>query len=427
MSAQYIIAILISITAAAGYINYRFIKLPSATGIILITLVISIVLMIFDKSGFAFSLDDYARAILEGIDFNDTFMNGMLSFLLFAGALHVNVIELAKQKLIIGMLATIGVVISTFIVGFALYWLTHWGGLDFPLSACLIFGALIAPTDPIAVLSALKTSNAPKKLEVKIAGESLFNDGIGIVMFVIMLSFYSGGAEFSGKQIALMFFQQLVGGIFVGLLLGYITVYLLTGVNNLQVAILITLSLVTGGYLLATSLGVSGPIAMVVAGLMVGAKLHSGINMSKRTLQLLDGFWEMIDETLTALLFVLIGLELMRLQVDTTALAVALFAIPIVLFARYISVGGPMLLVRKAYANLLHQSILIMTWGGLRGGVSIALALSLPEGAIKNDILTITYSVVVFSILVQGLTINNLIRSTVVQPTTTSDTNSSNN
>ncbi|MCW5590248.1 MAG: sodium:proton antiporter, partial [Legionellales bacterium] len=329
--------------------------------------------------------------------------------LLFAGSLHINTAELAEHKYIIFMLATVGVIISTLVTGFLIFYLSRLFNIYFPLIDCLTFGALISPTDPIAVLGALKNANAPKKLEIKIAGESLYNDGIGIVLFSIMLTFYTGSSTLSGYSILLLFIQQLGGGLVCGILLGYVTIGFLKGMNNLQVAILITLSLVSGGYLLVQQIGCSGPIAMVTSGLMVGSALRHGL-IAKRTVQLLDGFWEMIDEVLTSLLFMLIGLELIRLQVSHAAIYSALFAIPIVLLARLVSVYAPLVWWGK-YQEFKHRAVMIMTWGGLRGGISIALALSLPDGPVKDEIITITYSIVVFSILVQGLTVRKLIES----------------
>ncbi len=406
MTTQSIIAIIFLLTTLSSYINYRFFKLPAAIGITLFTLILSIIFVLIDQ--FIWDLNPYVQPVLTHIDFNKTFMDGMLSFLLFAGSLQININDLAKEKVVIILLTTVGVILSTFIIGFLVFYITNLLHIYFPLIDCLTFGALISPTDPIAVLASLKNANAPKKLEVKIAGESLFNDGIGIVMFVIMVSFYSGNNDVSYHGIILLFFQQLCGGILFGLILAGITKFLLKGIYNLQVVILITLSLVTSGYLLAIKLGVSGPIAIVVAGLSLGSALKHGL-IPKKTVQFLAGFWEMIDEVLNALLFVLIGLELLNINLSTTSTLLALTAIPIVLIARYISVAGP-LMIWGRYRDFKQKAITIMTWGGLRGGVSIALALSLPEGPVKDEVIAITYSVVVFSILVQGLTIKRLIK-----------------
>lgn len=412
MSTQAVIAILLTVTAVASYINYRFIKLPSTIGLTLITLLASIIFITLDK--FGFRTQDFAQTLLHSINFNATFMGGMISFLLFAGGLHINIIDLAKQRWIIGTLATASVVISTFIVGFLVWFigkvLLH---TDIDLIHALIFGALIAPTDPIAVLGILKKIKLNPSLEMKIAGESLFNDGIGIVMFVLLLEISSSQTAIAQHRIAIMFFHQLIGGIAYGALLGYLTNGLLKKVNNYEVSVLITLALVTGGYMLAIKLGVSGPIAMVVSGLIVGAHLKEA-GLSTQNKQYLQAFWDVIDEVLNAILFVLIGLAVFQLNFTLNTSLLAIAAIPIVLLARLISVAAPITFFRM-FRRFGQNTIRIMTWGGLRGGISIALALSLPDGHIKDEVLMGTYAVVVFSIIVQGLTIGHLIRRSTVK------------
>ena len=406
MTIQAIIAILLTVTAAASYINYRYIKLPSSVGITIIVLIVSLLLIITDKFGLRTS--HYTQNLINSIDFNATVMGGMISFLLFAGALHLNAIEIVKQRYVIGVLATASVVISTIIVGFAIWGVSTLFHINIPPIYCFIFGALIAPTDPIAVLGILKQVKAPQSLEMKIAGESLFNDGSGILMFVILTALVTGQAEIAKHQIALLFIQQLCGGILIGFLLGWLTNWLLKRANDFDVSVLITLALVTGGYMAAVELGTSGPIAMAIAGLVVGARLQRDA-LSKTTAAQLRHFWDLIDKVLNAILFVLIGLAVLHLNFTTNAILVALISIPVVLFARFISVATPISLF-STFRKFNRYTIRIMTWGGLRGGLSIALALSLPNSPVKNEILMATYAVVVFSLIVQGLSIGALIK-----------------
>lgn len=401
-------ATLITIAAVFSYINYRFIKLPMTIGLMLIALVFSLLLLGMQHLGIG-DIARHAENILRQIDFNETLMQGMLSFLLFAGALHVDLNDLAKRKWVIASLATFGTVLSTFIIG-GLTWLL-FGMLDIalPFIFCLLFGALISPTDPIAVLGILKIANAPKSLEIKIAGESLFNDGVAVVVFIVLFGIATGGAEASAAHIGLLFLEEAVGGVIYGLIIGFLTYYMLKGIDNYTVEILLTLALVMGGYALATAIHVSGPIAIVVAGLMIGN--HGRVfAMSDHTREHLDTFWKLVDEILNAVLFVLIGLELLLISLADQYLVAAILIIPTVLLARLISVGIPIGLLR-----LKHQFtpgvVKVLTWGGLRGGISVALALSLPVGPERNVILTVTYIVVVFSILVQGLSIGRLVKS----------------
>jgi len=400
-------AVLLTLAAIFSYINYRYIKLPTTIGIMIIGLTISIVLIIAGKLGFE-SLFIHAESVLRGIDFHETLMNGMLSFLLFAGALHVNLNELAKQKWLILFLATFGVLVSTFLVG-GLTWLVFSAfALEVPYIYCLLFGALISPTDPIAVMGILKKAGAPKSLEIKIAGESLFNDGVGVVIFIVLLGIAAGGTEPTVTSISLFFAQEAIGGIVFGLVIGYGTFMMLRTVDNYQVEIMLTLALVMGGYAIAHALHVSGPIAMVVAGLLIGnhGREHA---MSDATKMRLDNFWELVDEILNAVLFVIIGLEVLVLSFQLEYFMVALAIIPLVLAVRFVSVAFPIKILSRL-RNFSPRVIEIMTWGGLRGGISIALALSLPLGSEREVILTITYLVVAFSILVQGLTVSQVVK-----------------
>lgn len=398
-------AILVTLAALFAYLNHRFIRLPTVIGIMLISLCLSLALLVLGK----FGLIDVSQHTgwLQGIDFHTTLMHGMLSFLLFAGALHINLDDLAQQKWIIGFLATIGVILSTFIIGCVSWVVLMALNLKLPFIYCLLFGALISPTDPVAVMAILKKSAAPKSLETKIAGESLFNDGVGVVVFLVLLGIATGGQDVDALSIGKLFMQEAVGGAIFGLAIGMGTYYLLKGVDNYQVEILLTLALVMGGYALATYLHLSGVIAMVVAGLCIGNQGRL-MAMSDRSREHLDMFWELVDEILNAVLFLLIGLEVLLLNFQVEYILAALAIIPLVLLARFTSVGLPVVLMRQ-FRGFTPNVIQIMTWAGLRGGISVALALSLPLGEAREVILAITYSVVLFSIIVQGLSIGKLV------------------
>ena len=401
-----ILAILITLTAIFSYINYCTLKLPMTIGVMLIGLVMSLAMLAMKPLGL--DLTTQATAILGTIDFNQTLMHGMLSYLLFAGALHVNLTDLAKQKWLIASLATLGVLVSTAIIGFLLWVLLDFIGIDLPFMYCLVFGALISPTDPIAVLSILRTAHAPKSLETKITGESLFNDGVGVVVFMLISGIAFGGSDITASSVIIFFLEEALGGAIFGFIVGGITYAMLKRVDNYQVEILLTLALVTGGYALAERLHFSAPIAVVVAGLMIGN--HGRLlAMSEITREHLDTFWELIDEILNAVLFVLIGLEILVITFDSQLLLAGGLSIVIVLMARFISVGVPVFFIRK-FRELTPGVTKILTWGGLRGGISVALALSLPASAERETILAITYCIVVFSILMQGLTIGKLIK-----------------
>ena len=400
-------SLLVVLAAIFSYLNHRLLGLPTTIGLMAIALVFSLGLIALGAAGFP-GVTDRAEWILERIDFNATLMHGMLSFLLFAGALHVNLEDLARVKWITGSLATVGVIASTLIVG-SLTWLAFQAiDLELPFLYCLLFGALISPTDPIAVIGILKTIGAPKSLETKIAGESLFNDGVGIVVFLAVLGMVEGGREapVTLLDVELLFVQEAVGGALVGLVLGMIAYRMLKSVDNYQVEILLSLALVMGGFALADRLHTSGVLAVVVAGLLIGNHGRS-YAMSDRTREHLDTFWELVDELMNAVLFVLIGFELLVLTFTPHHLIAALVVVPIVLLARFISVSIPIAVFRLRQ-EFTPGVARILTWGGLRGGISIALALSLPPSPERSVILSITYAVVVFSILVQGLTIRRV-------------------
>lgn len=403
-----LIAILVSLAAIFSYINFRLIKLPTTIGILLITILTSLVIVILGLFGLG-EIHVKAAYALNRIDFNKTLMNGMLSFLLFAGALHVNLEDLSKHKYIIIILATFGIIANTFIVG-SLAWLV-FALVNIKLSYiyCLLFGALIAPTDPIAVIGILKKAGVSKSLETKITGESLFNDGVAVVVFLILLEIATGGHEVTFQHISFLFIEEAVGGIVFGFVTGMIAFFMLKAVDNYQVEILVTLALIMGGYTLANMLHVSGPIAVVVAGLLIGNKGRL-LAMSEKTRGHLDSFWELIDEVLNAVLFLMIGMEVLVVTIKINYLIAGLIMIPIVLIARFISVGVPVTLMRFL-KEFSPNAIKILTWGGLRGGISVALALSLPAGESREVLLTITYIIVVFSIVAQGLTIGHYVSS----------------
>ncbi|MGD8525532.1 MAG: sodium:proton antiporter [Thioalkalispiraceae bacterium] len=398
-------AVLITLAAVFGFINARFFKLPTTIGIMLISLVCSLALIITEKLGLA-DVSSPARQLLQSIDFHETLMQGMLSFLLFAGALHVNLEDLARQKWVIVILATFGVITSTFLIGSLSWFVLDALGLTIPYIYALLFGALISPTDPIAVMGILKQAGVSKSLETKIVGESLFNDGVGVVVFLVLLGIASSGQTPTPASIGLLFAHEALGGMVFGLVTGWLAFWMLKNLNNYQVEILITLSLVMGGYALANAFHLSGPIAMVVAGLLIGNQGRS-FAMSHATREHLDTFWELLDEILNAVLFVLMGLEVLILSFEQEYLLAALTIIPIVLLARFTSIGLP-ISVMRFFREFSPRVIEMMTWGGLRGGISIALALSLPLGGERDIIVAITYVIVVFSIFVQGLTVGSL-------------------
>lgn len=406
MSLFEIFALVLSLAALFAYINERLFRLPNTIGIMLIGLLMSVVLVIAGQ--FWPGLDDSARSLLKQIDFDQTVLQGMLSFLLFAGALHVNLNDLIDQKWVVGLLATLGVMISTVLVGLMTWGLSQLLGLNLSLLHSMVFGALISPTDPIAVLGILKKLGAPKDLETMITGESLFNDGVGVVVFLVLAGIAFGGESASVSHAFELFAVEALGGAVFGLVLGYLCYLALKSIDNYHIEVLISLATVAGGYALAAALHLSGPIAIVIAGLFAGNQGRR-LAMSEVTRRRLDDFWELIDEILNAVLFLLIGLEVLVLSFEGRFLLAGLLAIPLILMIRSFAVGVPMMLLRwkRRFPN---GAVPILTWGGLRGGISVALALSLPDIAARDAILTMTYLVVAFSIIVQGLTIGKLIK-----------------
>lgn len=404
------LAILITLTAIFAFINQKYIGLPTTIGVMVVALGASALLIVLGALGVG-DLTADARQMLSEIDFSTTLLKGMLSFLLFAGALHVDLNDLSKQGGLIATLATVGIVVSTALVGWLTYTLAGWAGLDLPFMYCLLFGALISPTDPIAVLALLKSAGVPKSLEVKVTGESLFNDGVGVVIFLILLELATGHAEVTAGSVSMLFLQEAVGGALFGLGIGYVAFLMLRGVEDYQTEILITLAVVTGGYTLANTLHLSGPIAIVVAGLLIGNQGRM-LAMSPSTREHLDTFWELVDELMNAVLFVLIGLELLILPFNPTILWFAAASIVVVLVSRFVSVASVVTLLRTK-REFTQGAIRVLTWAGLRGGISVALALAIPDGPERDIILQATYAVVLFSIIVQGLTITRLVRRVV--------------
>lgn len=408
MSLFELISIVLTITALLGYLNARYLKLPTTIGIMLLSIVFSILLIIVGQ--FVPSIETFADNIIGQIDFEGVLLDVMLSYLLFAGALHVDLSDLARQKWAIALMATIGVVISTVLIGVASFFILGLFGIETKFIYCLLFGALISPTDPVAVLGILKKAGVGDSLKTKITGESLFNDGVGVVVFLAILGIATGEHEFSMGHIGELFAVEVLGGILFGAVLGFLGYFLLRRIDNYQVEILITLALVTAGYALATHLHLSGPLAMVVAGLMIGN--HGRLlAMSDTTRNRIDLFWELVDEILNALLFALIGLELIIVanEFSFKTFVLGLVMILVVMTCRALAVSVPVTILQP-FRKFSKGAIKMLTWGGLRGGISVALALALPEEADRSIFLKITYMVVIFSIAVQGLTVGKLYR-----------------
>lgn len=398
-------ALLITLTALFSWLNHRFIGLPRNIGLLLMGLAAATLMVAVE---YMFPRLDVAGAVtraIRQINFYDALMNGMLAFLLFAGALHVDWSALRSRVGLVGVLATAGVAISTAIVGIGFYGLARILGIDLPLGWALVFGALISPTDPVAVLSTLQGVRLPKKLVADMAGESLFNDGVGVVIFTVLLGFATAGSAGSASGVAVFLAREALGGMLLGLVTGYVAYRAMRAIDDYPIEILISLALVTGTYAFAGAIHVSGPIAVVVAGLLTGTRGPVDA-MSDLTQRYLFGFWGLIDEMLNAVLFLLIGLELIALPFRPALVWIALLAIPLVLVARYVSVAVPVSAFLRG--DFVRGSIPILTWGGVRGGISVALALSLPDVVERNPILAATYAVVIFSIVVQGLSIARL-------------------
>lgn len=401
------------LTALLAYVNHRFIGLPTTVGVMAAALLLSLGLIALEYIGFG-ALHRYETTFLQSIDFSDVLMQGMLSVLLFAAALHVDLSQLRDYKWQVGLLAVVGTSVSTVIIGLAVWWLLPWFGVPLPLIYCLVFGALISPTDPIAVMGILRSAGAPDNVGMVVSGESLFNDGVGIVLFSLLLGVAVSGVVPSFGEGAMLLAHEAGGGLVLGAALGGVMFVLLRSINNYKVEVLITLAGVLGGYELAQSLHVSGPLAMVVAGVMIGNHGRA-MAMSDTTREHVDMFWELLDEILNAVLFVLLGLEIVLISFTGPTFMAALGVIVIALLARLLAVGIPVAMFDNWF-RLPTGAWKVLTWGGLRGGISVALALSLPLGPERDLILSLTYAVVVFSILGQGLSIGRMIERVFKAP-----------
>lgn len=412
MQIYHYFTVIIILAAAFGYFNKRFLKLPRTIGVMIIALLTSLGIVLA-ASSFP-ELFVQTKEMILSIDFYTILMEIMLSFLLFAGSIHIRLNDIKSERVPIIAFSTIGVLLSTFIVGGLMYVLLPAFGLDISFINCLLFGALISPTDPIAVMGILKTANIPKSLETKIAGESLFNDGVAVVLFLAILEISRVGFENMGlADIALLFAREAGGGIILGTLLGSLGTYILKTIDDYSVEVMVTLAMVMGGYWLASSLHISGPLAMVVAGIFIGNRGRE-VGMSRITEEYIDKFWEMVDEILNAVLFLLIGLELLVINFENIYILIGVISIFVVLLARFVSVGIPFFLLKKR-VHFETNSFPILVWGGIRGGISVALALALPRESSGDMFVTITYIIVLFSIIFQGLTIGRLAKKLTIK------------
>ena len=404
MTLLQIASLLIVLAGAFGAINYLFLRLPSAIGILVVALIASFVVIATDALFPALTVEEQIRAQVLELEFSEALLEGMLGLLLFAGALHVKLSDLRKAWPVILLMATIGVGLSTVVFGLGFSWLT-----GMPLMIALVFGALISPTDPVAVLGVLREADLPKSLETKIAGESLFNDGVGYVVFLVLvgLAFPSDDHHGSGlADAAVLFVQEALGGAILGLVLGWLTFRVMRLIDDYSLEVLITLGLAFGGYELAVWLHVSAPIMAVCAGLLIG-DIGARHGMSEETRKYVEAFWKLVDEILNAVLFLMIGFEVFAVAFELDFLISGVMAIALALLARFTAVSIPVMML-KPFRTFSKGVIPIMTWGGLKGGISVALALSLPDSEWKPLILTATYVVVIFSIVVQGLTVTRL-------------------
>lgn len=398
------LTVIVVLAAAFGFINFKYLKLPSTIGVMMISIIASlgVVAIGWWKPSFFETTIHFIRTI----DFNNVLMKIMLSFLLFAGAMHINTQALRKERQAVLVFSTISVLLSTLVVGALLYLACYLMRLPVGFIYCLLFGALISPTDPIAVLGILKQAGIPKSLEIKITGESLFNDGVAVVVFISIYEVIKAGAGDTGlTEVLWLFCREAIGGVIFGAALGYLGFTALRAIDNYKVEVMITLAIVMGGYLLADVMHLSAPLAIVVAGIITGNKSRA-LGMSDITRDYVDKFWEMMDELLNAILFLLIGMEMLVVTFTIEYIWLGIVSVGIVLLARFISVIIPVSLLRRTVFE--KNAVLILTWGGLRGGISVALALSLPRQMHGEMFVTLTYIVVLFSIIVQGLTIGRL-------------------
>ncbi|MGO4877928.1 cation:proton antiporter [Pedobacter psychrotolerans] len=407
MELYYSFSVLIVLASFFSYLNLRYLKLPSTIGIMIIAMISSIVLVL-TGSLFPKTFDHFST-LLQDVDFTEVLMGAMLNFLLFAGAIHINLVDLREQRAPVIIFSTVSVVISTFAVGALVFYIAPFFGFKIPFIYSLLFGALISPTDPIAVMGVLKDANVRKSLETKVAGESLFNDGVAVVIFAVILQLAQGSdIDISATNISWLLIKEALGGFALGTILGLGASNAMRKIDDYKVSVLITLSVVMGGYLIAHSIHISGPLTMVAAGIVIG-NYGKRTAMSAVTKDYLNKFWELIDEILNAILFLFIGFELLIIHNITNYWLIGLCCIIIVLFSRFLSIYIPVVLI--PFKNKFSSgTIKVLVWGGLRGGVSIALVLSMDEGPYKPLLVGITYFVVVFSIIVQGLTVGKLAR-----------------
>ncbi|TBX99659.1 cation:proton antiporter [Rhizobium laguerreae] len=408
MSVFDLISLLLVLTAGFSWVNHRYFRLPPSIGILVMGLAASALLVLLELSIPDVSIYADVAALVRQVDFQTTVMNGLLAFLLFAGSLHVDFSALRTRVAVVGAMATFGVLLSTALVGVAMWALAALLGIELPFLWALVFGALISPTDPVAVLSTLKAIKVPQALETDMAGESLFNDGVGVVVFTALLALASGGADVGAAQVAELFVLEALGGAVIGLLSGYVAYLAMRAIDDYPVEVLISIALAMGCYSLASALHMSGPIAVVVAGILVGNRGPKDA-LSDVTQRYLFGFWTLVDQILNSVLFLLIGLEVLVLRYEAPILPLALAAIPVALAARFASTIIPVTLLRRQY-DFVRGTVIVLVWGGLRGGISIALALSLPETPFKAALLAATYAVVIFTIVVQGLTLGKVAR-----------------
>ncbi|MGL4602150.1 MAG: cation:proton antiporter [Plesiomonas sp.] len=423
MSVYYTLCFLAAIAIMIAYLNQFISKVQTTIAITAGALLCSLILIIAGHVGW-FNIESIAQGIVEKIDFQNFLLKGILGFLLFAGALGIKLPVLKDQKWEITVLALFSTLFSTFLIGFATYGITHLIGINMAFIHCLLFGALISPTDPIAVLAIIKKLNAPRRVSMQVEGESLFNDGVGLVIFVTIFAVSFGGRSPTFLDVSEVFLHEALGGIVYGLVIGYIAHLLICATDDGSLEQLITLLVPTAGFALANMLGVSGALAMVVAGIMVGNwTRYQGF--SEQSSRYMDHFWEMIDHFLNALLFLLIGLCLLLIDLTPQGMLLMLLAIPVCLLARYISVAVPFIAFRR-FRTYNPYTLKILTWGGLRGGLALAMALSIPAGTafvagthtdVRDLILVMTYAVVLFSILIQGSSIERMIiKSKSVEP-----------
>lgn len=406
MELYYSFSVLIVLASLFAYVNHRFLKLPSTIGIMLMAIIASVVIRFGGNYLFPNFTDEF-YAFLNELDFTELLMGAMLNFLLFAGAIHVKFADLKEQRIPVLIFSTVSVIMSTFIVGILMYYISQWMQIELPFLYCLLFGALISPTDPIAVLGILKSAKVPKSVETKIAGEALFNDGIAVVLFAVILQLcQTPGMTISMENISILLLKEAGGGLLLGALLGFSASAAMKKIDDYVISVLITLSVVMGGYLIAHELHFSSPLTMVAAGLIIG-NFGKKVAMTATTQEYLSKFWELIDEILNSVLFLFIGFELLMIEDIKSYWILSVIAIFVVLLARFVSIVGPSALLPQR-SKFTKGALTLMVWGGLRGGVSIALVLMISNNHYREILLELTYFVVIFSILVQGLTVGKM-------------------